>query len=591
MEATNQAKPSRPTVLVIDDSNLCRELVVEALRGHGYATVSAADGELGLECLEMGHVDAVILDSEMPNLDGLGFLKSVRADTRWEQLPVVMLTTNVSRELISEAMSRKISGFLLKSRFSMPEMLARVHTAILRGRSAAGATAEAPVATQPAPAAKAAPTAKPPAAAAAQAVKIPNLISRDNTLAAMADFKSIKPLAGSVAQIAAIAATPRPTPAEMAAVVRQDPVLAARVIHLAATNSAAARSQRLANVDDAVRSVGVEAVRDLAAAMGGMCGFPEAPADGMGMLRCWPHALAAAVVMSQIVPKSESVPSGLPYLIGLCHDLAEIVLRQRFPNEFAAALDFASQTAVPVSAVVIAVFGVSYAEITEALFQNLKFPPLVAGPIIEYAVNAGKTVEAHKGVLARSLAISDFIVHGMLLASSGDALIAPISQAACRSMLIPTSALNFVEIHSEAVTSICLLAKLSAEDEALFLKPLVHRSDAGICYARHPNFAAMDPIFVALASLGSAHIQDRQNVSDPVSLQRLVVLSPGANLPFMHDAARACMQSGKKVPTLHIMPSMDQRAASDAPAGVTEIAHPLSIDQLAEFISGLKRSK
>src|SRR5258707_1937136 len=108
---SNQASAGAPTVLVIDDSNLCRELVVEALRGHGYATLSAADGEAGITHLQERRVDAVILDNEMPKMDGLTFLKTVRSDARWEQLPVVMLTTNVSREVISEAMSRKITGF------------------------------------------------------------------------------------------------------------------------------------------------------------------------------------------------------------------------------------------------------------------------------------------------------------------------------------------------------------------------------------------------------------------------------------------------------------------------------------------------
>src|SRR5579862_17199 len=106
MAQNNRAGGSSPTVLVIDDSNLCRELVVEALRGHGYATLSAVDGELGLAQLQQNRVDAVILDNEMPRMNGLEFLKAVRGDARWEKLPVVMLTTNISREVISEALSR-----------------------------------------------------------------------------------------------------------------------------------------------------------------------------------------------------------------------------------------------------------------------------------------------------------------------------------------------------------------------------------------------------------------------------------------------------------------------------------------------------
>jgi HD-like signal output (HDOD) protein len=527
----------------------------------------------------------------MPKLDGLGFLKTVRADARWEQLPGVMLTTNVTRESISQAMSHKISGFLLKSKFSMPEMLARVHTAILRGKSST-APIEPPPAPKPAAAAAArpAPAPKPPAPPAPEPIRIPNLVSRDSTLAALADFKSTKPLSGVIAQIAVIASAPKSTPAEMAVVVRQDPVLAARVVHLAATQNTNGRKTRLASVDDAVRAVGVEAVRDLAASMQPITAFPDGPANGLGMLRCWSHALAVSAIMGQIVPSNEAVPPSLPQLIGLCHDLTEIVLRQSFPNEFTCALDFAAQAGVPIATAITSVFGISHAEATEALFQNLKFPTLIAAPIIEFAINSGKAVDAHKGMLARSLAICDFLAHGMLLASSTDAMLAPVSLADCRSMLIPTSSLNFPEIRSEAVTTVCMLAKLSAEAEALFLKPMIDRNDAGISYARHPSFAALDPIFVALINLANAQILDKQHPVDTTTLQRLAVISPSSHLPFMSDAVRACTQSGLKVPVLHIVTTTEARPPGGAPDGVSEIGIPFSIDKLHQFISGLKRS-
>ncbi len=122
------------TVLVVDDSNLCRELVVEALRSHGYSTLSAADGKLGIDQLQSHRVDAVILDNEMPNMNGMTFLKTVRADQRWSELPIVMLTTNTSKELIVEAMNHKVNGYLVKAKFSMTEMFSRVRTR-LRARS------------------------------------------------------------------------------------------------------------------------------------------------------------------------------------------------------------------------------------------------------------------------------------------------------------------------------------------------------------------------------------------------------------------------------------------------------------------------
>jgi two-component system, chemotaxis family, chemotaxis protein CheY len=583
MAQTNQAAP---TVLVIDDSNLCRELVVEALRGHGYATLSAPDGEAGITRLEQNRVDAVILDNEMPKMNGLEFLKAVRGDIRWEQLPVVMLTTNVSKEVISEAMSRKISGYLLKAKFSMPEMLARVGAAVVRGRSTTQKSA---------PPAKESKPVKPEASARQSempvpaTMKTPNLVTRDATLAMIAEFKSAKTLLGITSQIASIASSKRPSMAEMAAVIRQDPVLAARVVHLAATSAPSGQKTRLASIDDAVRAAGIEAVRDLAASLEVVKEFPDVRADGMSMLRCWQHALATAVIMGRIVPKADTVPTGLPHLVGLCHDLPEIILRQGFPSEFAAAVDFAMQAQIPVSAVVLSVFGVSYAEITASLLQHLKFPASIADPIKEFSLNAGNMVEAHKTLLTRSLAISDFVANGMMFASSADATVAPVLQNDCRTMLIPTTSINFAEIRSETMTSICMVANITSADEALYAKPLLNRSEANIWYVRNSNFAGLDPIEAALNSMANVRARDRTpQLEELAGLQGLVILSPAANSPQFSEALRMRTQGKKQFPILHIVSGSDAAKSATPPNGVEVIGYPISLTRLAQFVAAFK---
>jgi two-component system, chemotaxis family, chemotaxis protein CheY len=596
MEPTKPPAGGAPRVLVIDDSNLCRELVMDALRGHGYATLSAADGEDGLSRLKEQQVDLVILDNEMPKMNGLKFLETVRGDPRWEQLPIVMLTSNVSKEILSEAMKRKISGYLLKAKFSMPEMLARVKTAVARGRSAGGRAASGPgkqtaaakpggAAMAPKPAAQLPKLKETPPSTT---IRPPNLVTRDATLAAIADFKSAKSLAGIVSQIAKIAASGHANITDMAGVIRQDPVLAARVVSLAATAPDGQKS-RLATLDDAARAAGVEAVRDLAASVSVLKQFPDSKADGPGMIRCWQHSLAVATTMSRIVPKTDNAPPLLPYLIGLCHDLAEIILRQRFASEFAAAIDFAIQSKVPINGVFASVFGVSYAEVTDALFQALKFPPVIAEPIREFSLNASKPVDAHKNLLARSLAISDFIANGMLLASSADAIIAPVWQNDCRTVLIPTNTINFPEIRSESVTSIAMLTNLSSTDEMAISKPLLRRREVNVWYTRNSSFANLDPIEVALGNLASAHAYDRLPQGNELAgVHGLVILSPTSNSPQLAEALRVRAASGRQIPILHIVPNSEVRDGSTISAGVEEVGHQMSLNRLSQFVSGLK---
>lgn len=582
MAQNNPDGASSRCVLVIDDSNFCRELVVEALRGHGYATLSAADGEVGIAQLQQNRVDAVILDNEMPKMNGLQFLKAIRQDARWQKLPVVMLTTNVSKEVISEAMSRKISGYLLKAKFSMPEMLSRVHTAVMRNH--APAPAAAPMReNKPTAAAPAAPPRKRPPELAS--MNVPNLVPHDAVIAAATEFKFAKTLSGIASEIASIAASARPAVAELAAVIRQDPILAARVVNLAAAGKT---KSRLANIDDAVRAAGVDAVRDLAASFTPFTAFPEAAADGLAILRCWQHALATAAVMARIVPKTDAVPPGLPHLIGLCHDLAEIMLRLRFPAEFSAAADFASQAHVPVIDAILPVFGASCFEITDALLQQLKFPAAVADPIKEFIAHAGKPIDSQKSLLARTLAIADAMANGMLFASSPHALVAAVSQNDCRSMLIPTSGINFAEIRSESSMSVGMLANPSSVDMAAFSKPLLGRDEINIWYMRHTSFAQLDPIEIALSSLASSRTYDRLPVAAELAgVQGLIILAPTGGRSPLPDACRLRSQAGKPLPILHIAPAADAGNFADVP-DVEEVSHIVPLHRLAEFTSGLK---
>ena len=80
-------------ILIIEDDALVRTALAEAMRGPGVEVVVAADGLEGLERLHGGPRPAVILlDLRMPRLGGEEFLRVMRADRRYEDLPVITMT-------------------------------------------------------------------------------------------------------------------------------------------------------------------------------------------------------------------------------------------------------------------------------------------------------------------------------------------------------------------------------------------------------------------------------------------------------------------------------------------------------------------
>jgi two-component system chemotaxis response regulator CheY len=104
-------------VLVVDDEHYMRKVVRTLLMSVGVRTVyEAPDGPSGLEFIRSMAPDVVILDWEMPGLDGAGFVRMVRSpDTfPFPDIPIVMLTGHGERRRVVEAVSIGVNEFLLK---------------------------------------------------------------------------------------------------------------------------------------------------------------------------------------------------------------------------------------------------------------------------------------------------------------------------------------------------------------------------------------------------------------------------------------------------------------------------------------------
>jgi CheY-like chemotaxis protein len=80
------------TILVVDDSPTIRQVVATVLEGRGFDTLSATDGHDALSVLEDEVVDMVLLDFVMPVMNGYQFCRHLRADPRFERLPVVLMS-------------------------------------------------------------------------------------------------------------------------------------------------------------------------------------------------------------------------------------------------------------------------------------------------------------------------------------------------------------------------------------------------------------------------------------------------------------------------------------------------------------------
>ena len=101
--------------LVVDDFSTMRRIVRNLLKELGFNNAEEAeDGVVALAKLRDGKYDVVVSDWNMPNMDGLTLLQSIRADAALKHLPVLMVTAEAKKENIIAAAQAGASGYVVK---------------------------------------------------------------------------------------------------------------------------------------------------------------------------------------------------------------------------------------------------------------------------------------------------------------------------------------------------------------------------------------------------------------------------------------------------------------------------------------------
>ncbi len=102
-------------ILVVDDFSTMRRIVRNLLKELGYTNVDEAeDGAIALQKLNGGGFEFVVTDWNMPNMDGLTLLQTVRSTPSLKYLPVLMITAEAKKENIIAAAQAGASGYIVK---------------------------------------------------------------------------------------------------------------------------------------------------------------------------------------------------------------------------------------------------------------------------------------------------------------------------------------------------------------------------------------------------------------------------------------------------------------------------------------------
>ncbi|HLF97980.1 MAG TPA: response regulator [Methylococcaceae bacterium] len=102
------------TVLTVDDSPSIRQMVSFTLKSAGYEVVEASDGQDGLDKARNKPMDLILTDQNMPRMDGVTLIKTLRGMPSYKSTPILMLTTESGDAMKQQGKAAGATGWLVK---------------------------------------------------------------------------------------------------------------------------------------------------------------------------------------------------------------------------------------------------------------------------------------------------------------------------------------------------------------------------------------------------------------------------------------------------------------------------------------------
>jgi two-component system chemotaxis response regulator CheY len=117
-------------ILCVDDSPTMRRIVINSLKRIGYADIiEAGHGLEAIDMLKKEGADFIITDWNMPEMNGLDFVKAVRDADAWKNIPILMVTTRSVQGDVIEAMKAGVNSYIVKP-FTPPVLKEKIESVL-----------------------------------------------------------------------------------------------------------------------------------------------------------------------------------------------------------------------------------------------------------------------------------------------------------------------------------------------------------------------------------------------------------------------------------------------------------------------------
>ena len=115
----------KPKILLVDDLILNRILLKEILAEIGVDFDEAKNGKQAVDMLIAKDYDLILMDIEMPVMNGIEFLVKLKADDRYKEIPVTMVTTEIERHKVIEAIGKGAKNYVMKP-FTQEDLIGKI---------------------------------------------------------------------------------------------------------------------------------------------------------------------------------------------------------------------------------------------------------------------------------------------------------------------------------------------------------------------------------------------------------------------------------------------------------------------------------
>jgi len=475
-------------ILIVDDEPICRELLAVVLRNEGFDPLVATGGREALRLAIQYAPDVILLDVAMPEIDGLTALAAIRKNPKTRTIPVLLLAETARRDQVEQARQLGAHGILLKSAFSLNELLARIRrlcagkpatmmslagvgttqasnpprqrltrgdtsqtglhskgSAGLRSsiRSASVAAVGQPGAQQERAALSPKPTLHPgsdPGTPAPIRVFAGNheapadlqpIITEEEITHLVNEGLELKALAPVVHGVIAATSNPHCSLEDVARELSYDQAMAVRVLKLANT-SLYGRSRPASDLKQAVSLIGLKEIRRIVLALGVIERYADSVSQYVHPEAFWEHSIACGVIGSAIARKVGLETEDQYFLWGLLHDVGRLMLIERVPDKYTEALRTARDLQVPLEHVERKLLHIDHCEILRRALHHWRFPAAFIEPVVRHhtmlaGLGSSGTDQVREAAV---IAMADALAHALRIGDSGNEMIYPVDELA-----------------------------------------------------------------------------------------------------------------------------------------------------------------